>query len=59
MPFDEEQALFKTIRSYIEIQHVLEREKIALAHMSDFNLEDGFRLFDGDGKGFAQTDEVR
>jgi len=59
LPFEEQQALFKALRSYIEIQHSIEWEKIKLAHLPDFNIEDGFRLFDTDGKGFALTDEVR
>ena len=58
IPIEEEEALVNLFKNQIEIQKRLETEKISLAHRHDFNLEDAFRLFDFDGKGFALTHEV-
>jgi len=51
--------LSNLLKQHVEIQHCLEWEKLNLAHWHDFNLEDAFRFFDLEGKGFILSSEIR
>lgn len=55
----EELQLIKALKLQINIDKEIEQQKQSLALKNDFNLLDGFRLVDLDGKGFVSNLEFR
>lgn len=56
--YSQEMDLFSWLKSQIELFRHLENARILLANMQDFNLVDGFRLFDTKGKAFITCKEM-
>lgn len=55
----EEKELVFALNELLKAEDDLERQKINLSMMHDFNLVDLFRMFDLEGKGFVTFDEFR
>jgi Ca2+-binding EF-hand superfamily protein len=46
-------------RDQLELEKRLERVKIDLSLRTDFNLIDAFRIFDAEGKGWININEIK
>jgi len=51
--------MFFVMVKQLDLEKVLERVKVELSLMTDFNLIDAFRMFDPDGTGAASHASIR
>jgi len=54
-----ELELVNFFRAQLQLENKLERVKTDLALRTDFNLIDGFRIFDSDGKSWITASELK
>ena len=52
-------ALAEALSDFVKLERALERIKIELAVKDDFNLIEGFGMFDTSGKGYITAAELR
>jgi Ca2+-binding EF-hand superfamily protein len=55
----EEENFLSYIREIIEVENDIERAKIELALRSDFNVDDAFRIFELDGRGYLTDVDIK
>jgi Ca2+-binding EF-hand superfamily protein len=56
---ESEDHMFFVLVKQLDLEKVLERAKVELSLMTDFNLIDAFRMFDPDGTGAASHSAIR
>lgn len=57
-PYEEKQFI-EYLKVTMEAEGRIERQKIDLALRSDFNVEDAFRIFELDGRGYITEDDLK
>ena len=59
-PYQEELGQFVDFLGFLmEVESIIEDMKIDLARREDFNFEDLFRMFEVDGKGYIEPDDLK
>ena len=58
LKFDEEEELVNCLREQLRMEKELEDAKTRLASQPDFNLMDGFQMFDKYSKGWVTSPEI-